>query len=217
MKNLKRRLTCIGLLFTIMFFTVIFLSGPSWAALILGFTPADSQIGTGDDFSIDVVAWGENEDTLAGISLDISFDDSNISFVDYNYYNFLGDGAIDIFLSSGYDGPGTGNISLDLTSMVMPDLYSGETFFADQFIDPAIPVTLATLTLKGLSAGSFDFSLAQALLWDEWGNSVSPAGLGTATINVTDSPVLVPEPSSLFLLGLGLAGLIGTGRRQKKL
>ncbi len=177
------------------------------------FDPAASSVLVGDSFYVAVVISELGFGFAPSIStfdLDIGFDDSQLSFASAVFGDpVLGD-QLDIF---GFDfnptfadvtGPGVINLfelSLDLPS----DL---DFFQADSF-------TLATLTFDVLSAGTGALDIAINALGDADGNPLL-ANVESASIVSTGLLTPVPEPATLALISLGLAGICYQRRRSQK-
>ncbi len=85
-------------------------------------------------------------------------------------------------------------------------------------VDPLLsggPVWWESITLTGLTAGDYDFTIANdARTTASWQNI---DGLASVRLTLTGQDVsgTVPEPISLALVGLGLAGVAFTRRKQK--
>jgi len=122
-------------------------------------------------------------------------------------------------------GPNTSAGAITVSDLT--DLSSGFMDVTGDLFDGAI--TGASLTMGSGADGSLTFvigSVNSNLLADfgavggnSYGGSVSTALSGSSVVSLTmgSSDVLVtptPEPSSLLMLGSGLLGLIGLGRRK---
>lgn len=168
-------------------------------AATLSFLPDYNSITVGETVSVDIEISGLESVDLAGFDLDVSFDDSVLDFTGYTLYDELGVVPADASdWSQGDDGSGTINVA---EMSWLWDL-SGQS---DSF-------TLATLTFAGLEVGSSDLTFTYTDLSDDWGDVITADLLGG---NVDVNPV--PLPGAVWLLGSGLAGLVGLKRRKNGL
>ena len=169
-------------------------------AATLSFLPDYDSITVGETISVDVEISGLESVDLAGFDLDVSFDDSVLDFTGYTLYDELGAIPADAWdLSNGDDGFGT----INLAEMSWLWDLSGQS---DSF-------TLATLTFEGLEVGCSDLTFTYADLSDDWGDVITIDSLGDGSVDVNP----VPLPGAVWLLGSGLAGLVGLKRRKTSL
>ncbi len=179
-----------------------FLQWGAVSAATLSFDPSSQSVALGDPVSVDLRISGLGGDILSGFDLEISFDDSILSFQSFT----VGPGptGLDPFgldfgaLSYGFDlGFGTaavGDLSLETDAVL-------QATQLDSFV-------LGTLNFDTLSYGTSALSVTGGLLV---GANASPLGM-----QVVDGSVsVVPVPAAIWLFGTGLVGLAGFSKRRK--
>jgi hypothetical protein len=192
---MRRRLVFPALVVALMAF-----AAPARAAVI---TFDSVTVGQGDIITLDVRI--EDVADLFTYGFDIVFDSSVVQFVS------LAEGA---FLRSGLTEDGEALfIPGDTTT---PGLVS---FIAGGIFNQAAGVSgsgiLATLVFQAVAGGSAGIEIVNPLLFD----SASPAGalidttVANGTVAVTGNVPSIPEPSTLLVVAIGLAGLRAARRR----
>jgi hypothetical protein len=143
-----------------------------------------------------------------------------------------------VTLGGGFDGPGTADWSTTITGLTPTDTYVLSFMIATELgtgIEPGGPQTMTVGFLSGSSTASQPFTSpdSTAGYWRLWVPEnytfVATATSAVVDFSVTNqqydmgldnvgiaAPGAVPEPSSLFLLGSGLAGLIAVIRRSRR-
>ena len=141
----------------------------------------------------------------------------------YATYVGLGDGSYDVTLTSVYPNTAyTGTLTIlgnEATDwmFIMPS-YLGGTFSGNPNEETIPPPTDLEL-LRGL--GSFSTYELWIYYWlsggsREWNVFTGGVSLDRGTWTAAPTNVPVPEPSTLLLLGGGLLGLVGFGRKRMK-
>lgn len=184
------------------------------SAATLSFDPSSQTVGLGDSVNVDLRISGLGSDILTAFDLDISFDDSILSFQSFT----VGPGptGLDPFgldlglLSYGFDlGFGTAAVG-DLSLETDPTL---QLFQPDSFV-------LGTLNFGTLGIGTSALSIGGLGLAGECGAFDSISGdclfVTELDMQVLDGSVsVVPVPAAVWLFGTGLIGLIGFSKRRK--
>ena len=203
----------------------LFLLSVSAQAITIGFEPVWQDVMSGDTAVVDLVIFGLGDGvspSLGSFDIDVTFESSILALdttdVDMDSVidsvvldptpNLIGGGTqLDIFglggnfVSAGLISPGVLNISdVSLDFPLYLKDYQADTF------------TLATLTFDTIGLGLSSLGLANVILGDEYWNPLA-AVLNTASVNVNSNPV--PEPTTMLLFGIGLAGLAALRRKKE--
>lgn len=183
---------------------LLFSTTTSQAGILLptiGFDPASQVVPVGDTVDVDLFISGLGDyaaPSLSTFDLDITYDPTILAFDHYLLGPYLGDisngEALD--WSWGETIPGSVNIcELSLLFEWELDALQPSSF------------TLATLTFDTLAVGTSSLDIGINALGDAWG--------GPLTADVQSGSVApVPEPATLLLLGSGVAGIFGLGRKR---
>ena len=201
----KQFLVCLMVLFGL-----LHMGAASAALVMVSFDPVNQTVVQGNPVSVDLVISDLGNEILTGFDLEISFDDSILSFQSFTVGpgpTGLDPSGLDFgFFSYGFDlGLGTaavGDVSVDSDATL-------QATQPDSFV-------LGTLAFDTLSIGTSALTISYALLageLDASGLSVTElqADLGAGSIEVSPIPV----PAAIWLFGTGLIGLIGFSKRRK--
>lgn len=179
-------------------------------ATVLTFTPQAQTVTQGDTFNFDAVVTGltSASEIVSAFDVSVDFNNSLLQFVAGTDGTALGD-PNDFSQTLSYSGPPAatgGTISWDLTSFL-----GDATLSASQ----GDSVSLGTLTFKALNQGIGDFSYSYHDLTGTGGNQLPLETIDTGSVNIVANTSTVPEPSTLFLLGIGTLGLLVRARNKR--
>jgi hypothetical protein len=174
------------------FVVIVFGAVPARADSVVSIQPSVSIPGVGETF--DVLVEISSVSDLYAFQFDISFDPAILSAIDVTEGSFLPGGGFTFFIPGSIDNIGG---SISFTADILLTAVSGVSGSG----------TLADLQFQALTVGTSPVNLSNVILLD---SNLSDIPYNTSNGSV--SPV--PEPSTMLLLGSGLIGLAGYGRKK---
>jgi hypothetical protein len=174
------------------FVVIVFGAVPARADSVVSIQPSVSIPGVGETF--DVLVEISSVSDLYAFQFDISFDPAILSAIDVTEGSFLPGGGFTFFIPGSIDNIGG---SISFTADILLTAVSGVSGSG----------TLADLQFQALTVGTSPVNLSNVILLD---SNLSDIPYNTSNGSV--SPV--PEPSTVLLLGSGLIGLAGYGRKK---
>ncbi len=179
----------------------ILLFGSDVFALSIYLEPKVTQYilpGESIGFDIKVAGLGEFDlPSLGAFDMEILFNPDVLEYVDGSlvFGSLLGDNPFFQWLDGPYGGPEYGGIAYDALRIQEVSLESADWLNAlqpDSFI-------LASLEFSAFSGCGHSYIIPDNIfLSDEWGNSLDIDHRGIGSVNV------VPEPASIWMLGIGM-------------
>lgn len=180
-------------------------------AVVISFVPSDSNVGLGNNTSVDLVISGLGDDILTGFDLSVFFDDTLLGFESFAFGTDCGG-------FSCLDVLGFGSIQ-DVTEWGFGEVEVFEVSFdfdADLMLLQPDDFTLGTFTFTGLE---FGVSALDIFVWGLAGEFVFDPDLGfevpsSLDADVQSGSIEVLEPGTLVLFGSGLLGMAMYRRKR---
>ena len=165
---------------------------------VVSIQPTSTTISSGDTATVDVDISGVSD--LYAYQFDVLFGAATVSATSETEGSFLLGGGTTFFVPGTFDNVG-GSITASADTLI--GAISG--------VDGS--GTLVVLEFTGLAPGTTSIDLANVTLLDSNFNSIDFT-TEDASLTVQGGVTPAPEPSVLLLLGIGLIGLLGLGRRN---
>ncbi len=190
-------------------FSLLLMASQSvFAVVILNFSPNSQTVLLSGQASVDIVASNLQNEFIGEFDFIASWDSSILSLANVSFGSLLGDG--------------TNSIQSEITDNVAGSSILAEVSFlssADLFLSQ--PGTgnfiLATLVFDTLTVGLSDLTLTQNIsgggFLGDGGGLLLAANANPGSINVVAASV--PEPGTLFLIGIGLLTILTLRQRAK--
>ena len=224
MKNKCVALIAVGFLALLcvqsVFADTILLSGGGWE-----FSNSDTRAQktfsvSGVNLGVQIESYAYDSTTGLSISSSLSHD---TGFSGFGVISAVGGTALLDSSSSGHEIlTVTFNRNVTVSGYGMSDWSSGSGFTPkvynfSPYAEIYLPTTGGSIDSNGFMSFSFTGkSLVAGDFLRDFVMGSNTDGLGWARLDVTVNGVSVPEPTTMILLGLGLAGLAGARRRFKK-
>ncbi|MBL0713455.1 MAG: VPLPA-CTERM sorting domain-containing protein [Desulfosarcina sp.] len=172
--------------------------GANFSLVILNVDPLAQNHFVGDEFSVGLMVSGLEFEDIGAFDMDLSYDDSILSFNNYNMSDELGAVGLDA-LDISWGDSGGGLIYLSELSLL-----SDLSFQSDEF-------SLATLSFTGMDVGISELSISNYTLGDVVGDPLGVLAAIPGFVQINP----VPIPATALLLGSGIIGMVGLRRRSR--
>ena len=173
--------------------------------VMIEITPSNQQVLVGSSFEVELFISDLGDFVAPSVGtydLDIDFDPTVVSFDSVVFGDPVLGNQLDLFgfgsIQDENSGGGVINVfELSLDLPIDLDLLQAESF------------ALATLTFNAVSAGTSQLSLTTNAVGDALGNPL------VTTVGSASVQAVVPEPSTVILLGMGVIAVVARHRRKK--
>ena len=193
----------------------VFFSPSSVHAISLVFDPSAQNVTLGNTANVDLKISGLGAPPFLGaFDLTVTFNPTILGFSSAVFGSSLGNPALGE--ATTIVSPSSGAANLVGVSLLEGSL-TGCILCVGPYLEDlqSSAFTLATLTFNTSAVGTSPLGLSHLILSDADGNSLTA---DTVEGRVTVNPgAAVPEPSTLVLVGSGLAGLVAFRRRQQQM